>query len=82
MTFLAYKLPKGAPQKQVWFVECDVCRAKFLGPFPNAPKPDQRATVEGAGWRYQMPHPMDTCPSCLSTSSTDPSPDHTDGSAS
>lgn len=67
MTFHAYALPDGAPQRQVWFATCDVCHAKHLGPFPNAPRVDQRSTAEAAGWRYQRPHPMDTCPSCLST---------------
>lgn len=65
MTFLSYKLPDGAPQKLVWFAECDVCRATHLGPFPNAPKVEQRAAAESAGWRYQREHPMDTCPGCL-----------------
>ena len=65
MTFLSYKLPEGAPQRMVWFAQCDVCRAKHLGPFPNAPKVDQREVVEIAGWQYQREHPMDTCIDCL-----------------
>lgn len=66
MTFLSYKLPKGAPQQQVWFAECDKCRAT-VGPFGNTP--NQQVLMKGeiiaAGWRYQGDHPMDTCPGCL-----------------
>jgi len=72
MTFLSYKLPEGAPQRMVWFAECDVCRSKHLGPFPNAPKVDQREIAETAGWRYQNEHPMDTCASCLDKESQTP----------
>lgn len=65
MTFLSYELPEGAPQRLVWFAECDVCRKSVLGPIGNTPKINQRAIAEDAGWRYQGKHPMDTCPSCL-----------------
>jgi hypothetical protein len=78
MTFLSYSLPMSAPQRMVWFAECDVCRVAHLGPFPNAPKVDQRAVAEGAGWRYQREHPMDTCPGCLARQPSEP--DHTNGS--
>lgn len=67
MTFLSYSLPKGAPQRLVWFAECDKCRKATLGPFGNTPNQQQqmRQAVVDAGWRYQGEHPMDTCPSCL-----------------
>jgi hypothetical protein len=68
MTFHAYALPKGAPQKQVWFAVCDVCHKTHIGPLPNAPRFDQQTVAESAGWRYQREHPMDTCPNCAGTS--------------
>ena len=67
MTFHAYALPEGAPQKQVWYALCDVCRVATSGPYGNGANQQQnmKLDIEDKGWRYQLPHPMDTCPDCL-----------------
>ena len=79
MTFLSYKLPDGAPQRMVWFAECDVCRTEHLGPFVIPSKLD----VVAAGWRYQGEHPMDTCGGCLDEKSQTPStPEQPEGEKS
>lgn len=67
MTFLSYRLPKGAPQKLVWFAQCDKCLDSFKGPFGNSGRQQKqmKEDITQAGWRYQFEHPMDTCPACL-----------------
>lgn len=67
MTFHSYALPKGAPQKQVWYATCDVCHEAFSGPYGNSgnQQANMKLDIEDKGWRYQREHPMDTCPSCL-----------------
>lgn len=66
MTFLSYKLPKGAPFEFVWFPTCDRC-GLTLDPVPHVDGRHgrMRAAVEAAGWRYQREHPLDTCAACL-----------------
>lgn len=66
MTFLSYKLPKGAPFEFIWFPTCDRCGA-LLDPVPHVIDRQARmkAMAQAAGWRYQREHPLDTCASCL-----------------
>ncbi|MDL5351093.1 hypothetical protein [Microbacterium sp. zg-YB36] len=76
MTFHAYRLPKGAPQKQVWFAVCDACHKATKGPFGNTSdhQAQMKDEIIDAGWRYQREYPMDTCPACLAAESAPDSP--------
>jgi hypothetical protein len=73
MTFESYTLPKGAPQRVVWFAICDVCHEIYSGPYGETLYPQSiiRADIEQKGWRYQYEHPRDTCPQCLDIPDTE-----------
>lgn len=67
MTLMSFTLPEDAPQKLVWFAQCDVCKTTTAGPFGNTvnQKVGVGVAMRSAGWRYQSTTPLDTCPACL-----------------
>ncbi|MGG7510933.1 hypothetical protein [Plantibacter sp. YIM 135249] len=72
MTLMSFALPEDAPQKLVWFAQCDVCQKTTAGPLGNTmnQKTGLEAAIAKLGWRYQSTAPLDTCPACLAKEAT------------